>query len=246
MKTILLILLTSFSFVGCTNHPKEKITEKVGTMKKIDIFGDIIHRLPIDSPITSDKYEIAKWLIDNYFQGKQIDINLIKASEGIEIFKIEIKGEIATSIPRHYTLINAHRKNSYLLPIEFNKLININREIMFGGIYNYREYDFYFIYSIVGKDLKLTFDSRKVNKEGIKIGYYADNSCIEYKPNRLMFNYDDKTSIFFYGVIKKFCKDGQDRTSEKNQPITEDKVSIRLDYDGKSWVYNTNSNYKFW
>ncbi len=234
------------SSLGCSNHPKDKVAKNVQTKEKIYIFGDKINRLPMESAIALDKSKLTTWLINNYFHGKTIDIDLAETSKGIEIFKIEIKGDIATNVPRHYTFINASKENGYLVPIEFNKVINVNNEIMFGGIYNYREYDYYFIYSIDGKDLRLTFDSRKINKEGLKIGYYRDDECREYQPNRLMIKYDNKASISFYGIIKKFCNDGQDRTSQQTQPISKEKVFIRLDYNGKSWVYNTNSDYEFW
>lgn len=240
------MLLMSLSSLGCTNYPKDKEAKNVEAEEEIYIFGDKIKRLPVESDIAFDKSKLTAWLINNYFHGEQIDINLAETFEGIEIFDIKIKGDIATNVPRYYTFINASKNNCYLVPIEFNRFISVNNEIMFGGIYNYREYDYYFIYGIDGKDLKLTFDSRKINEEGLKIGYYRNDDCREYQPNRLMIKYDSKTSISFYGVIKKFCKDGQDRTSQQTQPMTEEEVFIRLDYNGKSWVYNTNSDYEFW
>jgi len=241
-----MVLLMSLWFLGCKNHPKDAVTNKVETMGEIYIFGDKINRLPIESAVASDKSKLTTWLIANYFHGKPIDINLAETSGNIGIFNIEVKGDLATNAPRYYTFINASKENSYLVPIEFSRLLHVNNEIMFGGIYNYREYDYYFIYSVDGKDLKLTFDSRKINKEGLKIGHHRDDDCRKYQPNRFMIKYDDKTSISFHGVIKIFCKDGQNRTSQQTPPIKEEKVFIQLDYNGKSWVYNTNSEYEFW
>lgn len=240
------MFLMSLSSLGCTNHPKDKVAKNVETKEDIYIFGEKVNRLPIESDIALDKSKLTTWLINNYFHGKPIDINLAETSKGIKIFSIEVKVDRATNAPRFYTFINASKENIYLVPMEFNRIIGVNNEIMFGGIYNYREYDYYFIYSIDGKDLKLTFDGRKINRKGLKIGYYGDDDCRECQPNRFLIKHDDKTSISFHGIIKKFCKDGQDRTSHQNKPIIEERVFIRLDYNGKSWVYSTSSDYAFW
>lgn len=236
IKTIILVSLTMLS---CTNSGKFEQSET------IDIYGDTVGRLPIDSNMKLDTSTIAKWLIDNYLLGRKLHVDLAKTLKDMSIFKIRVKGEVATSVRRDYTFITIRNKNSYLLPVEFNQFININDKMMFGGIYNYREFDYYFIYEIIGEKLKRTFDSRKV-KTGVKIGYYRDDECVEYYPKRLVFDNEKKTSIFFRGIVKNFCRKGQDRMIQQKQPLTKEEISIRIDYNGEFWVYNDSSKYKFW
>jgi hypothetical protein len=123
----------------------------------------------------------------------------------VSIFKISVKGELATSVHRDYTFITMGNKNSFLLPIEFIQFSDIDDKMMLGGIYNYREFDYYFIYDIIGEKLTRTFDSRKV-KTGVKIGYYRDDECVEYYPKRLLFNNEKRHLFFFVELSKTFAE----------------------------------------
>lgn len=58
---------------------------------------------------------------------------------------------------------------------------------MFGGIYNYREYDYYVIYKIENKKISSELDTRNINGKTIVIGYYKDDECIDYLPDRFPF-----------------------------------------------------------
>ncbi len=236
IKTIILVSLVMLS---CTNSGKFERSET------IDIFGDTVGRLPINSNRKLDISTITKWLIDNYFFGRKLHVDLVKTVKEVSIFKISVKGELATSVHRDYTFITMGNKNSFLLPIEFIQFSDIDDKMMLGGIYNYREFDYYFIYDIIGEKLTRTFDSRKV-KTGVKIGYYRDDECVEYYPKRLLFDNEKKTSIFFRGIVKNFCRKGQDRMIQQKQPLTKEEISIRIDYNGEFWVYNDSSKYKFW
>jgi hypothetical protein len=61
IKTIILVSLVMLS---CTNSGKFERSET------IDIFGDTVGRLPINSNRKLDISTITKWLIDNYFLGE--------------------------------------------------------------------------------------------------------------------------------------------------------------------------------
>lgn len=242
------IIFISLLLIGCIQDTRlGKIDGQKEISESIDIFGNEVKSLNIGRDISLDSGQIKAWLINNYFEGKKLKIDLVQSKDDFNIFNVEIEGEIPNNLPRYYTFINAKKKNnSFLLPFVFNQYMNIDNEIMFGGIYNYREYDYYLIYKLGAKELKLTFDSRRVNEESLKIGYYRDDECIEYEPNRLNFNYDGKRSIFFNGMIKEFCKKGFDRDPALKNPITKEKISIRLDYINSKWVYNNKSKYSFW
>ena len=142
--------------LSCTNSGKFERSET------IDIFGDTVGRLPINSNRKLDISTITKWLIDNYFFGRKLHVDLVKTVKEVSIFKISVKGELATSVHRDYTFITMGNKNSFLLPIEFIQFSDIDDKMMLGGIYNYREFDYYFIYDIIGEKLTRTFDSRKI------------------------------------------------------------------------------------
>jgi hypothetical protein len=243
----IMILLSCF-LLGCaTDNHSNKSPIQNALSGTIDIFGNEVKKLPISRIAPLDKFHLKSWLIKNYFNGKQIEVELSKESNSIMIFNVIIKDNVANNVPRNYSLIKTVNKNTYfLLPIDFNDIFEISSDLMIGGIYSYREYEYYFIYRLDSQVVKLIFDSRNFNKYGIKIGYYRDDDCFEYQPNRLVYRYDGGRSIFFDGTLKKFCKKGIDRDPKMKQPIDENKIRVRLDYTGEFWVYNENSKYEFW
>lgn len=242
-----ILIFLSLFFWGCVNNAKsERTNVKQKASAQIDIFGNKLKKLPVRG-VLSDKSQIKSWLVNKYFKGKQIQVGLVKTFTNFNVFRVEINSDIPNNIPKYYTFIHALEENSsFLLPIDFNQAFGIDNDVMFGGIYNYREYDYYFIYKFEKGILDLVFDSRKTSGTGIKIGYYRDDDCIEYYPNRLDFNFDGKRSISFEGTVKKFCKDGSDRNPKVKNPIIADKVTVKLDYIGKSWIYSKKSNYRSW
>jgi hypothetical protein len=58
------IILVSLAMLSCTNSGKFEQSET------IDIYGDTVGRLPIDSNMKLDTSTIAQWLIDNYLLGE--------------------------------------------------------------------------------------------------------------------------------------------------------------------------------
>ncbi len=243
-----IMMLLSCFLLGCaTDNNSNKSGIEKELSEAMHIFGSEVKKLPILAAAPLDKFQIKSWLINNYFNGKQIEVELSKEMKNIKIFKVKITDNVANNVPRDYTFIKSENENDYfLLPIYFNDILDISCDLMIGGIYSYREYEYYFIYRLDSKMVKLIFDSRNINKYGIKIGYYRDDECFQYQPNRLMYRFDGEKSIFFVGNLKKFCKKGFNRDPKIKHPIDENKISIRLDYDGEFWIYNKNSKYEFW
>lgn len=247
MKTFVLLYFY-FLLAGCKNNSNSnnpKYQKEI--VNAINIFGSEIKKLPLDSTAHFDNSHIKYWLIKNYFEDKQIEIEIGKIFKNAKILKVTLKDDVANNIPTKYTLLNIQDKNEfYLLPINFIDVLQINNTIMISGIYSHREFEYYFIYQLDSNLVKHIFDSRTIHKNGIKIGYYRNDECIEYQPNTLEYSYDGNKSIFFSGNINYFCDNGFDRKLSIKVPIKQRKIKIRIDFIENKWIYNENSNYVFW
>lgn len=241
MRVLIFIMLI---FVGCRNESIHKTKAEKNEINLTDIFGDQVRNLSIKNSFKLDISQIKLWLNQKYFNNKKMKVTLTKADQKIKVFDVELVGEIPNSIAKRYTFITIAKDNrSFLLPVEYNQTIFVENQIMFAGIYNSREYDYYFVYMLDNQNLKLIFDSRKINEAGLKVGYYRNDDCIAYLPNRLRIHYDNNT-ILFSGTIEVFCKEGIDRKPNQITPIKRENVFFKLNYNNEKWNYS--GKYKFW
>ncbi|MES2063583.1 MAG: hypothetical protein V4456_16770 [Bacteroidota bacterium] len=242
-----IFLIISLIALFCKTEHLGKNIEQKQTNQKIEIFGSEVKSLPITINFQIDKMKVKSWLTKNYFVDKSIKVDLVSKFKNCNIYKVKIAGSLANNVPTEYTFISILDKGiSFLLPIEYNNFIEIDGKNMFGGVYNYREFDYYFIYRLEGTSLKLILDTRDINKKKVVIGYYRNDECKEYLPNRLICNYDGKKTISFNGVIKEFCKPGFDRNPNTIKALAKKTVSIELNYKNNRWIFDEKSKYDFW
>jgi len=245
MKLIFCGLIMIVSLVSC-NHKRNENSNSLSKTNDKEIL-----ELPINLKQYPDKkMAIKKWLNENYFKiNADIKIEEIEdPANSLSIFKISLNGEHANSFENFYSFIYSQEDNkSYFIPVDYIQSYKINNTLMLGGIYSTREFEYYLIYALKKSSLKLILDSRKQGEYGLKIGYFRDDDCIVYKPNRLLYDFNAKNNtIKFTGTILNYCKPNFDRDTTQKEPINTKDVTIEYIYTNNQWIYSNKSNYIFW
>jgi hypothetical protein len=209
----------------------------------------IVTKIELGTGIVSLK-TLEDWFTTRYLKRKlALEIARIKSvSDRFDAYKLKVVGEAPTALNKTYTFIHFIKTNAlYLLPIELNKYYNTASDEMFGGFYNYREFDYYLIYRRTDSVLQMIFDSRKLYVNGLKVGYYKDDECVDYKPDRLKFSYDNnKQSIRFSGSVDYYCQEGKDRNSKQQGPFKSVNTNVIIRFKNGQWLVDKRSLYPNW
>lgn len=211
-----------------------------------------VDQLPIELKNQKDKQKfIREWLLSNYFKSNSISLQMaeeIDMKNRLTIFKIKLEGNFPNNFNNTYSVVYFQNLDkAFLIPIEQNQVFRLGHEMMIGGVYSYREFEYYFIYAFKANHLELRLDTRGNNFQGIKIGYLRDDDCVAYKPNRLSYHYlENQHSIEFSGEVYNFCKPRFDRDSYKKQPLSVEKANVVFRYINGEWIFDKGSTYDFW
>ena len=250
MKSLLFIVV-GILMLSCS-EVNQKPQQQVPQEKKqiIDILDSVLYRIDLKKNISINDTLLIKWFKEEYLQ-MDFPVEISKSNitkTGIEIYDVRLTGEAPNILPRKYTFIYKTNNNSlFLLPIEINYLFNINSNEMAGGYYNYREFDYYQIFRIEDTVMRRILDSREVDNNEVRVGYYRNDECIEYSPQRLIFNYNPQSHLIsFSGNMKNFCEGKKDRSPKTQKPFEVKKTKINFSFIKSDWVYDRNSNYYFW
>jgi hypothetical protein len=249
IKNITVILV--FLFIG-SSWGAPQINDKCRAEKKnIVINNEDINRLNIDlKKIKNRKQFLKNWFLKKYLKStEKMSIAEIRNDKySISVYKLILSNDSPTSLNKKYSIVYFEKSNmSFLIPIEFNKIIQLDKEQMIGGYKESREYEFYYIYVLKLKTLKLVMDTSKDCDYGVKVGYFRNDECFEYVPNR--FNceiYNNNNEIRFVGKIKNYCKPNIDRDENNLIPLEIINSQIIYKYSKSKWIFQKESNYKCW
>lgn len=250
MKTAIHQLVILLILSSCNGNKTNKASIENNVITE-SIYGDKILEIPINlENQTNKKLYLDEWLSKNYFKSA-VNYNIDEVNNldnYLTIFKINLEGNYPSNLNKFYSLIYIKAKNkTFLIPIEYNQLYKIDNEIMIGGIYSYREFEYYLIYKLNNDFFEIALDTRKNGDSGLKTGYFRFDECYEYKPNRFIQNYNKKEKkITFTGTILSYCKPNFDRNLMQKEPLKKEKVKIEYNYVNNKWLYNKNSIYTFW
>lgn len=185
----------------------------------VSVYGRKIEGFKLENDFDL-KNKLKCWVRDKYLKTtKEISIEekYIYINE-YKIYSILLEDEFPTSLNKCYTILYRESdKCFFFVPINFDKFIINDNSITLSGFYEYREYDYYIIYSLHGNLLIERLDSQRYGMEGL-VGFHRDDECIEYFPRK----YISKVycnSIVFEGVIKNYCKKYADRFPEDTVPL---------------------------
>jgi hypothetical protein len=246
MRSLIPFLYILFVF-SC--GPSQSDTVKATTPVKdtVDIFLDTVRSIAKHSKELTIK-EVED-LLHEYFGRIELTVIPQKGlTEKLNIYAVTLMGELPSALHKEYTFIDVIDKHlQFLLPVEFNQLYEIEDRIMIGGIYASREYEYYSIYELGRYSLNRVFDTNKAGGERIVIGYFKDDECIDYDPDRLLFRYNEQTNdILFTGNAGRYCMEGRDRV--KNDKIIE-RISLKLIFHYKKGMWELDkkrSHYFSW
>lgn len=247
IKYIIIILVCLFINISWSesiiNYDK---TEKV----ILDFNDENINELNINlKNIKNKKQFLKKWFLKNYLENtEKISITEIRNDkQSISVYKLSLSNDSPTSLNKKYSIIYFEKSNiSFLIPIEFNKIIQLGNEQMIGGYKESREFEFYNIYVLRHKTLKVVMDTSKDCDYGVKVGYFRSDECLEYLPNRFNCQILNNNEIRFIGKIKNYCKPNIDRDENNFKPLEILNTKIIYKYSKSKWVFQKESNYKCW
>jgi len=194
--------------------------------------------------------DVEKLIHEKYFGGSyELSVTPKKSIKGkLNIYVITLTGELPSALHTVYTFLDVPEKHlQFLLPVEFNQLYQIEKRIMIGGIYTSREYEYYSIYELDNDLLKLLFTTNNPDRERIVTGYFKDNECIDYTPDRLHFQYNEQTKdILFTGNAAKYCEPQRDRLKD-DTVVKRKKVNFVFHYNKTTWELDKKkSDYFTW
>lgn len=248
-----IVFISSYLLVSCNNSnhntstvsiDKEDVEDKVVNIKNQD-------SIEILSKIKNMSVERLNTVLNtNYFRNNYLlRISKNYESKSADIYAVKLVNDnIPNNIKKDYLVIdNKNKQFQYIISLEINQVFNYDGTIMFGGFYNYREYEYYMIYKIQNDIITNEFDSRNVNGNSIIVGYYKDDECIDYRPDRFTFHYDTQIKeIVFKGFIDNYCTEVVDRFS--NSVIDRKyETIIYFSYTKSQWIYQSSkSRYYFW
>lgn len=243
MRNITSFLCILFIF-SCENSPP-KMTQVV--LSNTNILNEVVY--PIDNRTNDlDVEGVEDILSKKYFTKVRFSVELQNApSKNISVFLVKLTGSCPTSLNDTYTFIDFRDQHlQFLLPIEYNQFYKIDNQMMVGGFYSNREFDYYFIYELNTNFLKLILDTRNIGGEKIRIGYYTDEECVDYIPDRLNFQYNmELQETHFSGLANVYCSDGKDRTVG-DKVVKKTDLHVILRYHQGMWTFDkVKSNYLF-
>lgn len=245
MKLLICKLIIIVFLISC-NY---KRNESLGNVSQTN--QEEILELTIDLKKYPDKkMAIRRWLNENYFR-VDVDLKIEEIDDSanlLSIFKISFNGEHSNSLNDFYSLIYFQKNNkTYLIPVEYIQSYKINNVFMLSGVYSNREFEYFLVYSLEGNILKTVLDSRKQGEYGLKIGYFRDDDCIEYKPNRFLYSFNARNNtIKFTGTRLNYCKPRFDRDTSQKEPIERKNIKIEYVFTNNQWIYSNKSDYIFW
>lgn len=210
----------------------------------------LISNITISKEAIINEAFLVKWLKENFFDSN-IELAVKKAASSgnaIEYYSVIFLSDVPNNTKKSYSFIFfMEERLLFLVPFEYNFSCVFDNKQMFGGYYSSREYDFYLIFHKNANKMILVFDSRLLTSFGLKVGFYRDDECIEYKPARLLFRFNSKERIItFSGKIARFCEERVDRDLQTKKPLSIQNVKIMLKYNQGKWRYLSKSNYVFW
>jgi hypothetical protein len=255
MKTLIpfLYILISFSCGPAQSDTANGIVPKnetanatVPQKEGVDIFLDTVSSISKRSTELTIK-EVEGLLHEKYFKGIEFSVISEKGVTGkLNMYTVKLIGELPTALHRIYTFLDVKEKHlQFLLPIEFNQLYEIENRIMIGGIYTSREYEFYSIYELDSNILKRIFDTNKPEGQRIVTGYFKDEECVDYKPDRLLFQYNKQTNdLLFTGNAKRYCQPDRDRAKDDKviEPI---RLKLVFHYKKGTWELDKKKSHYF-
>lgn len=248
---ILFYFILSYLFTGCG---KDNTSSTDLTGMNVENKGFNLQNQESIEILSNLEYmsikELHILLNDRFFKNKYLlNVNKYYESKKIDIYTVKLKNNnLPNNIKKNYVVVDIKEKQlQYILPIEISQMFSIDKTIMFGGIYNYREYEYYSIYKIQNGMIINELNSRDIKGKSIIIGYYKDDECIDYRQDRLKFYYNSqKREILFKGMIDNYCLEGFDRFSNS---IVKKKYEAKVyfTYTKSKWIYETSkSEYYFW
>lgn len=247
MRNLTFLLYLLF-FYSCGNSQSETAQVGLSNIDTINIYNEVVYSID-NKKNDLDLKTIEGILSRKYFTKTQFSVELKEVpANNISVYLVKLSGSLSTSLNDTYTFIDFRDQQlQFLLPMAYNQFYKIDNQIMIGGVYSYREFDYYFIYKLNTNFLKLVLDTRSIGGERMRIGYYTDEECVDYIPDRLNFEYNKELQeIHFKGKAKVYCGDGKDRT-ENDRVINEAALNLILRYHRGKWIFDKEkSNYFFW
>ena len=246
------IAIVVFFFLTSNLWSESHINYMPNSQKNLIANIENIEKLNIDlNKVKNKKQFLKEWFLKNYLKSAQkLSIKEIKNDiYSVVVYEISLSYDSPTSLNKKYSIIYNRKLNtSFLVPFEFNRLFRCNKELMIGGYKESREYEFYQIYALKNKTLKLVMDTSKDCDYGIKVGYYRNDECLEYISNRFTCSMSSTDQIEFIGKIKNYCKVNVDRNVNDLKPLTITNIKIIYKYSNikSKWILHKGSNYKCW
>lgn len=222
MKNLLYIISLIFMTISCEKKDNKRNIENSILLNK--------RKKPNETRIKQD--------LDNKFFPYQYTLKNFYKDDDISVYSIKLYENIPNNLKRDYIVIDILEESiQYLIPIEINQVFKIDNQIMLGGFYNIREYDYYHIYKLENESIDIVLDTYNISDNSIAVGYYKDDECQDYIPDRLNFHYNNHyRKIYFEGKILDYCEDGTDRNENDNIRNIKN-IYLSFIYKNRQWVY---------
>lgn len=221
MKNLLYIISLIFMTISCEKKDNKRNIQNSILLNK--------RKKPNETRIKQD--------LDNKFFPYQYTLKNFYKDDDISVYSIKLYENIPNNLKRDYIVIDILEESiQYLIPIEINQVFKIDNQIMLGGFYNIREYDYYHIYKLENESIDIVLDTYNISDNSIAVGYYKDDECQDYIPDRLNFHYNNHyRKIYFEGKILDYCEDGTDRNDDNIRNIKN--IYLSFIYKNRQWVY---------
>lgn len=228
-------------------------SQAVGNSKpqsQINIFDTLVTKVNLQQGTAVNEPFLTAWFKTEYLRNNypfQIK-KMVSPEPGISVYGVNISNSAPNELTRAYSFIYFESNNAlFLLPIEFSHFFNLDDKQMVGGFYNYREFDYYQIFSLKDSIMMLVLDTRSIQGNEVRVGYYRNDECVAYRPERLNLQYDPKMrSIIFTGEMLQYCKGKEDRNPTINMPLDSNKITIKFKFFHSAWIFDRSSQYVFW
>lgn len=195
--------------------------------------------LPFNLSDYADKKQFVKsWLSNQYFKSNN-EFFLEEIDDSVNeflIYKIKLGAEWPTAMYSFYTMLyNKNTHKSFIVPIDFTQIYAFDDHLMMGGILSYREFEYFSMYEINTHELRTILTPFET--ETVKVGYWKDDECEDYVPDRLFYKYFEKDRrIEFSGVIENYCQPNADRLTSQKKPLSTAEVKIVYQFKDGEWV----------
>ncbi|MOA29892.1 hypothetical protein D3C78_1509360 [compost metagenome] len=93
------------------------------------------------------------------------------------------------------------------------------------------------IYEFRNKKLHIALNSQDDCGHGLNVGFYRNDECVEYNPNRLTFEQINENEISFNGTLFYYCKLGFDR-NQTDTIINKKVINVTYNFnpDLSKWI----------